>query len=111
MLFGLYLISPFYVAVPGSAIAGAFANYEVQRITIGIIFYVLPSLPIILGFFNEFFRTNKWYAFANNYMFVGLLFLTLLRLLTVGFVPFTWIFSLGLGLVSGVCSLYWRRNA
>lgn len=110
LVFGLYIMSPFYVITTTAAIAESFGQEQALRSAVGFIFYIIPSSPTVLSLFFPRFDTPKWHAKANLGMFIGVMFLTLLRLLTVGLFPFTWLFSLGLGLVAAVCYLYWKAK-
>lgn len=109
-LFGLYVVSPFYVVANTAAIAQAFGSSHAQRALVGLVLYVIPSLPVIASLFSRKFKTPTWYARGCFGMFIGLLFLSILRIITIGVFPLQWVFSLTLGLVLGVCYLYWRAK-
>lgn len=109
-LFGLYVFSPFYVVQNNAAIAQAFGANIGQRALIGLGFYVLPTLPVIASIFSPRFRTCTWYARGCFGMFIGLCFLSALRIIVIGITPLQWVFSLALGLTLGICYLYWRAK-
>lgn len=108
--FGLYLVSPFYVITATAAIAATFGEDYLLRALTGAVLYVLPSLPTLLSLFIPHFDTPTWRTRANLGMFVGVSFLTLLRLISVGLFPLTWLFTLGLGLISAICYLHWKAK-
>jgi len=107
-LFGVYVISPLYASGENSSISIVFDNSTVSREVIGFLFFFLPSLPTILGLFIERFRTPKWRARSAFCMFIGILFLTSLRIVTIGLTPLIWVFYLSLGLISAVLYLHWK---
>lgn len=103
-LFGLYFIGPWYVGGPTTAIGAVFDN-AISRLVLGIA-YLVPSSMVLWG-------TKKGYSFRRWGTFgVALcyLFITILRLLTFGFVPAIWIFMLACSLVAGMVYLYVSVN-
>jgi len=108
--FGLYVLSPFYVQGAISSISVVFSDSTIGRMSVGLFFFVLPALPTILGFFYERYRTLKWRSRSAFYMFVGISFLTCLRLITLGFTPLIWVFYLSLGIISAILYLYWKAR-
>ena len=107
-LFGLYVASPLYIPATPSAASTAFGGSLALRITFCLVFFVIPALPTLLGFFKERFRTRVWRARACMAMFIGLGCLTLLRILAVGLLPPIWLFYLATGLTSAILYLYWK---
>lgn len=109
-IFGLYVASPFYVADSSAALSQAFAGNDLQRSIVGFLFFVIPSSPIILGFFKRRFFTPPWTLYSTLGMFVGMLFLTILRWVTLGFFPLTWVFGFILAFVLAICYLHLKAR-
>lgn len=108
LVFGIYLASPFYVSSINSAVSLAFIDKPVQKLFVAVFLFIIPSMPIILSLFFKSFATRQWRAHSMFAMFVAFIFLTILRLITIGLVPAVWLFTLALGLISAVCYLYTR---
>ncbi len=105
-ILGLYIISPLYVTTSTSAISMAFGSDYVQRAFVALTFYIIPALPVLLAWFVPRFNTLWWRSRATSWMFMGALFITILRLVTIGWVPLTWLFTLSLSFIVGICHLY-----
>ncbi len=108
LILGIYIASPVYVASSGSAVAQAFQDIFWQQALVGLGFFILPALPILLSFFFMRFATTKWYTRSTFWMFCGFLFISFLRIITVGVFPVTWVLSIAIALVVGICHLYWK---
>ncbi len=109
-ILALWVASPIYVPTSSSsAVAIAFSNNILQKALIGLVIG-LPPLPIILSLFFKRFNTVSWYIRSTQGMFICLLFLTLLRVLVVGWLPLTWVSTLGLALVLIPCYLHWKAK-
>lgn len=108
--FGLYMVSPFYVTTSTGALSVAFGSDILLRLIVAVPFYIIPTLITITSLFSGYFHSPTWRARANLGMFIGVIFLTLLRLLTIGFFPMIWLFTLAMGLISAVCYLHWRAR-
>lgn len=108
--FGLYMVSPFYVATSTGALSVAFGSDILLRVVVAVPLYIAPTLITITSLFTRYFNSPAWRARANLGMFIGVIFLTLLRLLTIGLFPMIWLFTLALGLISALCYLYWRSK-
>lgn len=106
-IFGCYLISPLHDSSAGGA-SSALASNEYVLLAAGVFLYILPTLPILLGLFWKKANTLKWRTRSTFTMFVACMFITLLRLTTIGFTPFVWLFTFALGLIAAVCYLYMR---
>lgn len=105
-IFGVYILMPFYVSSTPSDGNEAFSGF-LSKLIFCLIFFVLPALPTILGFWIDKFKTAKWRARGCFYMFIGIAFLTSLRILAAGINPPVWFFYLGLGVIAGILYLYW----
>lgn len=100
LLFGLYLVSPFYEAVPTSAIAVVFDTRWVQYIVAA--FYVTPGVLYIWGTVK---RSKKLLRRSASWAFYVYTFAAVLRIVSVGFFPWIWLFILALGLIAAVIRL------
>ena len=105
-LFGIYLLTPSYMEGGPNSFGIAFRDNEVAKTFVAITLYIVSSLPILLGLFFKRLRTCRWRAWATMGMFIGAMFVTLLRILIIGFNPPLWLFTLALGLIIGVCHVY-----
>ena len=103
IIFGLYVASPWYVVTASNAL-GAIADTQISRSILGGL-YLVPALMTLIGFKRKHLR--KWGAFG---MFCAYLFAVLLRLLTVGFFPFIWLFMFALSLIAGTLYIYESRH-
>lgn len=106
-VFGCYLISPLYIEAPQTA-SSALASNPTALLIAGVGLYILPALPILLGLFWKRVNTLKWRTRSTFWMFIACMFITLLRLITIGFTPLVWLFTFALGLIAAVCFLYMR---
>jgi hypothetical protein len=104
-LYGLYILGPFYVADPDTAI-GILPQQWVTYLTGAI--YIVPSTLTFLGLGSK----RRILLLSGIFgMFLAYLFSLMLRLLTVGFVPGIWLFHLALVLISMICYLFvWGGN-
>jgi hypothetical protein len=109
-LFGLYLLSPFYIPSNPSSSQNAFNNSITFRFFFCLVFFVLPALPTFLGWFMARFRTDEWRSRGCFYMFIGVTTLTLLRIIAVGVFPPIWLFYFASGLTSAVLYLHWKMR-
>lgn len=107
-LFGLYLVTPLYVPSVQSGASAAFGDDILLRIFFSFVFFVLPAVPTIISWFRSKWRTPKARGRACFYMFIGIITLTLLRVIAVGLTPPIWLFYLATGLTSAVLYLYWQ---
>lgn len=102
--FGIYLASPLYEATSTTAIGALFESY-VGR-TILSILYIVPPLFTLAGFCLEKSKRSlacrSWGALG---IFNAYLFVSILRVITQGWIPVIWIFLLALSLIAGVIHL------
>lgn len=110
ILFGLFLLSPWYVPSPQFIEAASVSTNVLLRDGIFSLLFIAPALTTVLGWFSTKFRTSEWRARACFGMFVAIMFVTLLRIILIGFTPPIWLFYLGMGLISAVCYLHWKVN-
>lgn len=99
LAFGLYLVSPFYHETPGTALGSMFGHTGV--ISLGILLIVSAvsnGAALIRG-------SLKWRSRCSFWLFMGYLFLTIVRVLSFGFTPLIWIFVLVGALISAVAHL------
>lgn len=99
LLFGLYTIGPWYVTVPTGTIGQVF-DTQIARIIVSLL-YIIPSLGVIIGITKKSWR--RWATFGA---FLAYLFLSVLRLTAIGFVPFIWVFILADAIIMGVVYLW-----
>lgn len=107
---GLFLLSSFYVPSPQFVQAASVSTNVLLREGLFSLFFIVPALSTVAGWFSSRFRTSAWRARGCFIMFTAILFVTLLRIFIVGLTPPIWIFYLGLGFVSAVCYLHWKVN-
>lgn len=99
LIFGLYLGSPWYVGGATTAIGQAFDQTVPRVILAGL--YIVPTFSVILGTKYKGFRRFGMFGTALMYLFASVL-----RITTIGFTPFIWVFLLACALASGVVYLY-----
>ena len=99
LLFGLYTLGPWYVTVPTGSIGQVF-DTQLARSIVSIL-YIVPATGVIVGAWRPAWR--RWATFGA---FLSYLFLTGLRLTTIGVVPFLWVFILACALTMGVVYLW-----
>lgn len=98
---GLYTMSWFYEVSAITPIGKTIDSVEV-RTSIGI-FYTIAAVISLVGATTGKERINSSGLFL---MFLSYSFMTILRLLSIGWTPLTWIFSVTIGLI--VAFLYFR---
>ena len=103
IIFAVYLGGPWYVGGPTTAIGSAIEAGTVRILTAAI--YIVPGAVTLFGVKND--KVRVYGAFG---LFLAYLFSTILRVLTVGFTPLLWLFTLGLALVCGVCYIVEARR-
>lgn len=106
-LFGLYLMSPFYLATPGALFSVVIDN-QIYRTIVGV-FLVVPVFPIIFWQLKEgiidYNRKQKQRKFLLLYVGVCYLYLTILRLIAIGPQPVYWMYTLSLFLIATILYL------
>ncbi|QDK03040.1 membrane protein [Streptomyces phage Braelyn] len=98
---GLYTAGPWYVPSATTPLGQAIDSTLV-RMAIGG-FYALSALTSLWGGFRDWDESRSIGLFM---MFLSYSFITILRWISIGLVPLTWIFSLTLALI--VAFLYFR---
>lgn len=102
---GSYLLSPFYVAAPGTSISAALTSEWAQRL-LGVV-YVLPSALGIYALWKNKLNLREWATLGT---FIGYLFITLLRLITIGPIPILWVFTFALTIIVGLIHILLRQE-
>lgn len=95
--FGLYIGGPWYVPTETS-VFGSEIHPEVIRVLTAA-FYLIPGIVNLYGLIKS---KRKWRAIGTFGAFLGLLFATIIRLLTIGVTPVLWFYPLALALMSAV---------
>ena len=103
LIFAIYLGGPWYVGGPTTAIGSAIEADTVRLLTAAI--YIVPGAATLLGL-----KSDRIRVYGTFGLFLAYLFSTILRVLTVGFTPLLWLFTLGLALVCGVCYIVEARR-
>jgi hypothetical protein len=102
LFYAVYLVSPWYHAGYNVATAGLQRNAEY---VFGA-FMILTAIPgLIAPFVNEFKRGRLLYT-ATTGVFLSFLFLTILRILLFGFIPFTWLPIIMISLASAYLNVW-----
>src|SRR6478609_7903628 len=99
LLFGLYTIGPWYVTTPTGTI-GLIFDTQVARSIVSL-FYIVPSLGFLIAV-----KKTEWRRWTSFGAFLSYLFLTVLRLTTIGIIPFVWVFILADAFIMGVIYLW-----
>jgi hypothetical protein len=100
---GLYSVSPFLVTTSNSIFGAALVNPPaVWAFGAG---YMLVSILTIIGVGANNLR---FYRLGLMGSFVALLFISVLRVISLGVFPMLWVFSLALAAVAAVCWLHSR---
>lgn len=106
MLYGLYIISPWYGqsmtigSVETRPVAASMAD-RWEQVAMGLFFIALP-LYTLYGIIRKKFRIIKS---GSLVIFVVYVFAALLRLFVLGVFPPIWLFLLALGIIAGLCTL------
>jgi hypothetical protein len=98
VVFGGYLVSPFYVSTPVIILG---LGSRVFEIAVGLAFLAVGLMRII----GTIQKNKKWMLAAPFGMMLSYLFLAILRIVTVGFIPLVWIPMLLCALIAGICRL------
>ena len=107
--FGVYMaiVFDFHELEPnnGGSFSRAFATETGINIA-GTIFFITGALPLV----GIIFHRPMIRAIGSSLLFVMFLFLTFIRLLTIGFSPAIWLYPTALTLIAAVCQVWeWRR--
>ncbi len=102
--FGIYLASPFYHAAATTTIGALFDSY-VGRAVLSFL-YIVPPLFTLVGFcVKNYTRSLAFRSWGALGIFNAYLFVSILRIITQGWIPVIWIFLLALSLIAGVIHL------
>lgn len=102
--FGIYLATPLYQATGTTAIGAVFDSY-VGRTVLSIL-YIVPPLFTLAGYcFNKYKRSLAFRSWGALGIFNAYLFVSILRVITQGWIPVIWTFLLALSLIAGVIHL------
>lgn len=107
MFYSLFILSPFYHADFGNAVAASLPA-RWQELLLGA-FFLSTSIPGLIAPFNEKVP-NVFLEWGTMGMFMSFLFLFLLRVALYGFIPFTWLPLLAISVASGVLRIYLRSH-
>jgi len=99
ILDGIYLLLPHYEAAAGSVLISFVAS---PYISVGVaVFYIVTGVVAVISAYRNRFRETSSFM-----LFLVFFFTVLIRLLTVGLVPTTWVWPALLAVAAGVD--YWR---
>lgn len=101
VLYGVYIGSPLYTSDATTGLGQVLESTWVIYTT--AIMYFVPGVITLVGLGRE---SKTWLSAGSFGMTLAFLFSTILRLLTIGFVPAIWLFYVALVGISGVCYLY-----
>lgn len=108
LVFGLYLVSPWYPLVPptGAAMFAEVFTAARERMFLGAFYIGIPTVTLggIIAGSNRITRSG---AFG---LFLIYLFAALLRVTTIGFTPVYWLFILGCGFTAGLARIQLNRQ-
>lgn len=107
LITGVYLILPSYEPVEGSVLA-LVASAPVVAIAIGTL-YLFTGVLALVGLFLQPHRRKV----ATMLFFTCFIFTALIRILTVGFFPTTWLWPLLLGITAAIDNLHlsWKQSS
>jgi len=103
-VFSVYMLSPAYMGAFNSPVKAGLDGRTQEYIT-GIFFFVTSSFGLIAPFVKENLRL-RLLKLGSFFMFVNFLFLTILRIITIGWTPWTWEQSLTIAAVCGVLRIF-----
>lgn len=96
VVFAIYLGGPWYVAGPTTVLGNTIEMQAIRILT--AVIYFIPGVITLFAIKRP--KLRMYGAFG---LFMAYLFTTILRVLTVGFTPLMWVFTLALALVMAVC--------
>lgn len=105
LMLGLYLTSPWYQAGENTPV-GVSLTQRSAEIFLGLCFVAISYFGLRAIGLRDRDARERYYKLASFGTFLGFLFLVVLRLITIGFVPFTWVPTLLVSLASGLIRLY-----
>lgn len=103
IIFAIYLGSPWYVAGPTTVIGNSIEADAVRVMT--AVIYLVPGITTLAFFKND--RVRMYGIFG---LFLAYLFTTILRILSIGFTPLMWIFTLALALIAATVYIVEARR-
>lgn len=107
MFYSLFVMSPFYHADIGNAVA---TSFPMRWHEVGIAsFFALSSVPGLIAPFNKKVP-NIWLEWGTLGMFLSFLFLTILRVALYGWIPFTWLAFVAISASSLILRIYLRSH-
>jgi len=99
LIFGIYVIGPWYVGGGATAVGSVF-DTEISRFILGL-GYITPPVMTFIGAKKR----GRWATMGIFGSSAACIFIAVLRIVTIGWIPFVWLFPLVMGLVAGVCYL------
>ena len=100
---GTYLCSPLYMPPPNNKANNTFSQSQTLRFVVAFGLLLLPSIISFLSLHYWKFKSNFWRRRATFFLFCAWIFLGVLQLTNSGFYPITWIITLTIGAIAGVC--------
>lgn len=106
IMWGAYLLSPVYdIETSSGAFSHAF-QYPLSLAISAVVYLIIGALPIV-GFL---WGKHRLVSYGMGGVFMGYLYLALVRLISVGFQPIIWVFYIVLALIAAVCYLRERSD-
>jgi hypothetical protein len=103
--FGIHLPTPLYKVVSTTTAIGTVSDSYMGRIVLSIL-YIVPPLFTLAGLcLKRYKRSLAFRSWAALGIFNAYLFVSILRVITQGWIPVIWIFLLALSLIAGVIHL------
>ena len=107
LFFGIYMISPWYVAIPSSAAFAALFLSSVPATKFVGLMYVISSTGTIFGAVRGHVKWTKILLWSSVSMYA---LLTASRIITIGLLPFIWVMYIALMGICSVLALYVGRE-
>lgn len=103
-VFAAYMLSPVYEGAFQSPVKAGLEG-RTQEYIVGFAFTVTSLFGLLAPIAKDGLR-SKLFKLGSFFMFANFLFLTILRIVTIGWTPWTWEPTLMIAVISGVLRLF-----
>lgn len=105
--YAAFVLTPWYLAATGNAIATSFPMRWQELIIAGS--FLVSSVPGLIAPFNKKIP-NVFLELGTLGICLSFLFLTILRVALYGWIPFTWLAFVAISVSSGILRIYLRSH-
>lgn len=107
LVLGVYMISPWYVVLPGVTAFGFIANISTIVAKVIAVYYIIAGGGMAWGAWRN---TRRYRLLFQWGVFAGMVVIVATRMLMVGFFPMVWIWQVAALIATGAIALTFHRG-